>query len=134
MESANYTLYTADLNKYLLSNSAVKLLGRLVAGFPQRWPRFQPRSGRVGFVMDKAALGKVFSEYFGFPCQSFHRLLHTHHHPTSEVGTQGQTVAAVPSGLSLNAPPPLPQELLSTLHYFYERKEIIHFIVKCQSG
>jgi hypothetical protein len=24
----------------------------------------------VGFVVDKAALGQVFSEYFGFPCQS----------------------------------------------------------------
>jgi hypothetical protein len=25
------------------------------------------------FVVDKAALGQVFSEYFGFPCQSsFH--------------------------------------------------------------
>jgi hypothetical protein len=27
----------------------------------------------VGFVVDKVALGQVFSEYFGFPCQSlFH--------------------------------------------------------------
>jgi hypothetical protein len=24
----------------------------------------------VGFVVDKVALGQVFSEYFGFPCQS----------------------------------------------------------------
>jgi hypothetical protein len=33
----------------------------------------------VGFVVDKVALGQVFSEYFGFPCQSsFHRLLHNH--------------------------------------------------------
>jgi hypothetical protein len=28
--------------------------------------------------MDKAALGQVFSEYFGFP--SLQKLLHTHHH------------------------------------------------------
>jgi hypothetical protein len=35
----------------------------------------------VGFVVDKAALGQVFSEYFGFPCQSFHRFLHYHNHP-----------------------------------------------------
>jgi hypothetical protein len=35
----------------------------------------------VGFVVDKAALGQVFSEYFGFPCQSFHRFLHHHNHP-----------------------------------------------------
>jgi hypothetical protein len=27
----------------------------------------------VGFVVDKVGLGQVFSEYFGFPCQSsFH--------------------------------------------------------------
>jgi hypothetical protein len=35
----------------------------------------------VGFVVDKAALGQVISEYFGFPCQSFHRFLHYHNHP-----------------------------------------------------
>jgi hypothetical protein len=34
----------------------------------------------VGFVVDKAALGQVFSEYFGFLCQSFHRFLHHHIH------------------------------------------------------
>jgi hypothetical protein len=29
---------------------------------------------------DKLTLGQVFSEYFGFPCQSsFHQLLHNHH-------------------------------------------------------
>jgi hypothetical protein len=27
----------------------------------------------MGFVVDKAVLGQVFSEYFGFPCQSFHQ-------------------------------------------------------------
>jgi hypothetical protein len=33
----------------------------------------------VGFVVDKVALGQVFSEYFGLPCQySFHQLLHNH--------------------------------------------------------
>jgi hypothetical protein len=43
-------------------------------------PGFDPRSGLVGFVVDKVALGQVFSEYFGLPCQfSFHRLLHIHH-------------------------------------------------------
>jgi hypothetical protein len=31
--------------------------------------------GHVGFVVDKVALGQVFSEYFGFPCQSsFHQI------------------------------------------------------------
>jgi uncharacterized protein YcbX len=35
----------------------------------------------VGFVVDKAALEQIFSEYFGFPCQSsFHQFLHHHNH------------------------------------------------------
>jgi hypothetical protein len=50
----------------------------------------------VGFVVDKAALGKVFSEYFGFPYQSFYLFLHHHNHPWA--GTIGLLVAAVPSG------------------------------------
>jgi hypothetical protein len=41
-------------------------------------------SDYMGFVVDKVALGQVFSEYFGFPCRSFQRLLHTCiiHHPS----------------------------------------------------
>jgi hypothetical protein len=35
----------------------------------------------VGFVVDKAALEQFFSEYVGFPCQSFHQFLHHHNHP-----------------------------------------------------
>jgi hypothetical protein len=36
----------------------------------------------MGFVVDKAALGQVFSEYFGFPCQSpLHQFLYHHNHP-----------------------------------------------------
>jgi hypothetical protein len=35
----------------------------------------------MGFVVDKAALGQVFSEYFGFPYQSFHQFLLHHNHP-----------------------------------------------------
>jgi hypothetical protein len=31
-----------------------------------------------GFVVDKAALGQAFSEYFGFLSNQF---LHHHHHP-----------------------------------------------------
>jgi hypothetical protein len=35
----------------------------------------------VEFVVDKVALGQVFSEYFAFPYQlAFYRLLHNHHH------------------------------------------------------
>jgi hypothetical protein len=65
----------------------------------------------VGFVVDKAPLGQVSSEYFGFPCESLYRLLHSHHHhhhhhhhPLSGTGTIVQRVADVPSGLSLTPP------------------------------
>jgi hypothetical protein len=48
------------------------------------------RSAHVGFVVEKVALGQVFSEYFGFPCQSSsHQLLHNHHR-SSGAGTIGQ--------------------------------------------
>jgi hypothetical protein len=47
------------------------------------------------------ALGQVFPEYFGFPCQfSFHLLLHTRR-LSSGAGTIGKILADVPSGLSL---------------------------------
>jgi hypothetical protein len=52
--------------------------GRAIAQAVSRWlprrrPGVEPGSGQVGFVVDKVALGQVFSEYFGFPCQfSFH--------------------------------------------------------------
>jgi hypothetical protein len=60
----------------------------------------------VGFVVEKVEVGQVFSEYFGFPCQSsFHRMLHVHHHHLSSgAGTISQTVADVPSDLSLTPP------------------------------
>jgi hypothetical protein len=50
--------------------------------------------------MGMVTLKRVFSEYFGFPCQfSFYNLLHTHLSPAA--GTLGQLVAGVPSGFSL---------------------------------
>jgi hypothetical protein len=79
-------------------------LRRLVAGFPPRRYGFESGSGRMGFVVDKVALGKVSSGYFDFLCQfAFHRLLHNHHHHhlSSGASTIGQTVADVASGLSL---------------------------------
>jgi hypothetical protein len=48
--------------------------------------RVRARSGHRGFVMDKVALGQVFSEYFGFPCQSsFHQILKTHNNHPGQV-------------------------------------------------
>jgi hypothetical protein len=68
-------------------HKATPQLKRLVAGFPPR----RPGSGHVGFVVDKVALVKVFSEYFGFPCQfSFHQLLHNHHQLSSGACAIGQ--------------------------------------------
>jgi hypothetical protein len=47
-------------------------------------------------MVHKAALEEIFSEYFGFPCQSFHRLLHIHHHSLSSgAGEIGYLVASV---------------------------------------
>jgi hypothetical protein len=46
---------------------AVPWLRRLVASLSPRRPGFDCRSVRVGFVVDKVALGQVFFEYFGFP-------------------------------------------------------------------
>jgi hypothetical protein len=52
------------------------------------------------------ALRQVFSEYFGFPCQSFHQFLHHHNH--TGAGTIGLLVAAVPSGPNWTPPPTIP--------------------------
>jgi hypothetical protein len=36
----------------------------------------------VGFVVDKVALVRVFSKYFGFTRQSsFHQIIHQYNHP-----------------------------------------------------
>jgi hypothetical protein len=60
----------------------VDMLGRAIAQAVSRWlPTAVVRGSSPGlvmwnFVVDKVALGQVFSEYFGFPCQSsFHQLL-----------------------------------------------------------
>jgi hypothetical protein len=92
-------------NLVTLRIKAVPLLRQLIAGFPQQQSGFDSRSGLVGFMVDKVALGQVFSEYFGFLCQfSFHQLLHIHHHLSSGAGTISQLVADIASGLSLTPP------------------------------
>jgi hypothetical protein len=46
-----------------------------------RGGRGSRRGRHVGCVVEKAALGQVLSEYFGFPCQSsFHQFPHHHNH------------------------------------------------------
>jgi hypothetical protein len=45
----------------------------------------------VGFVAEIVSLVHVFSEDFGFPCQSlFHQFLHNHHYLLSGASTIGQ--------------------------------------------
>jgi hypothetical protein len=57
------------------------MVRRLVAGFPPRWPGYSSRLGHVGFVVDKVALGQVFSEYLCFPCQYKFSTLIVIYHP-----------------------------------------------------
>jgi hypothetical protein len=82
--------------------------GRAIAEAVSRWlptavARVQSRVWSSGICGGKVASGQVFSEYFGFPCHSFHQILHPHNHPGA--GTIGQWVADVPSGPSLDSPP-----------------------------
>jgi hypothetical protein len=42
-------------------------IAQAVAGFPPQQPGFEPGSGHVGSVVDKVALGRVFSQVLRFP-------------------------------------------------------------------
>jgi hypothetical protein len=83
-----------------------KRWGRAIAQAVSRWlptasARVRARVWSCGIWGGHGEVGQVFSEYFGFPCQSsFHQFLHNHHHLSSGAGN-GPVVAAVPSGLSL---------------------------------
>jgi hypothetical protein len=93
-----FSLYLR-FNEHAMTNPdfwAVSHLKRLVAGFPQRWPEFDPGWSLMGSVVSRAALRYVSSECFGFPCQSFHRLHHTCRHLSSGAGVIGQIFAKVP--------------------------------------
>jgi hypothetical protein len=78
------SLYIAQTKFYKISDKnnidGRAVTQRLDAVFPPRLPGYA-YGLHVGFVVNKAALGQVFSEYFGFPCQSFLRFLHYHNHP-----------------------------------------------------
>jgi hypothetical protein len=95
---------TACDNVTNLGRAIAQAVIRWLPGFPPRRPGFDPGSGQVVFVVDKVALGQVFSEYFGFSCQSsFHQILRHHNHPGQ--ATVCQSLAAVPSGPSWTPPP-----------------------------
>jgi hypothetical protein len=62
--------------------------------------------GQVSEICSRqSGAGAGFLRVLGFLCQAFHRLLHTHHTPSSGVGTIDQTVADVPNGPSLTPAP-----------------------------
>jgi hypothetical protein len=78
--------HTARAPTSILTLKYVNMKGRAMAEAVSRWlptvaARVQSRVWQVGFVVDKVALGQVFSEHFGFPCHSFHQILHSHNHP-----------------------------------------------------
>jgi hypothetical protein len=52
----------------------------------------------------RSVTGQVFSEYFGYRSQSLHQQLHTYHRLSFGSVKMVQTVANVPSGLSLTPP------------------------------
>jgi hypothetical protein len=85
-------IFTTQDNRYAkYPNAYTNLKHVSVAGFPPQQPGFKPGSRHVGFVVDKVALGQIFSEYFSFPCHSsFYQFIHNHHHLSSGAGTIGQ--------------------------------------------
>jgi hypothetical protein len=70
-------------------------VGLSIAQAVSRWlptaaARVRSRVWSSGICGGQSGAGKVFSEYFGFPCQSsFHQLLHNHPHLSSGAGTIG---------------------------------------------
>jgi hypothetical protein len=72
--------------------------GRAIAQAVSRWlPTAAVQGSKPDLVMwdlwwDKVALGQVFSEFFGFPCnrRSLHQLLHNHLHVSSGECAIGQ--------------------------------------------
>jgi hypothetical protein len=65
-----------------LSTDGSAIAQEISRRLPTAAARVRVRAKHVGFVVDKAALGQGFSEYFGFLCQSsFHQILHHHNHP-----------------------------------------------------
>jgi hypothetical protein len=77
------SLFLSSSFFWRLKTLLTEAIGRAIAqAARRRLPGFELESVQVGFVVDKVALGQVFSEYFGFPCpSSLHQILHHHNHP-----------------------------------------------------
>jgi hypothetical protein len=73
-----FEAFLAAENNFVLSSRQSRDIAQAIS----RWPGFEPGSGQVEFVVNKVAMGQVFSEYFCFPCQcSLHQILNPHNHP-----------------------------------------------------
>jgi hypothetical protein len=86
-------------------------LGHAIAQAASRWlptaaARVRARVWQVGLVVDKMAMGQVFSEYFGFPCQPHFIPPTSPSSQSSGTSTIGQYMAAVPRGHPIWTPPP----------------------------
>jgi hypothetical protein len=65
-----YKLFQKHIfNNMQLYSKGVPWLRQFVSGLSMRRPGFAPRSVHVGCVVDKVALVRFISEFFGFPCQ-----------------------------------------------------------------
>jgi hypothetical protein len=81
---------------------------RTIAQAVSRWlptaaARVRARVWQVGFVVDKVALGQVFSEHFVFPLLIFIPPNSPSSSQSPGAGTIGHSVADVPSGPSLDS-------------------------------
>jgi hypothetical protein len=110
-------------------NAVTFLLGCVTAQKRSHWLptvafRVQARVRSCGICGGQCGTGTGFLQVLWFLCQfSFHRLLRSHHHPSSGAGSIGQIVTDVPSGISLTKP----QEKRS-----YEIKYIVmQYALKC---
>jgi hypothetical protein len=71
--SCEYTFLICDVSNFICCHA--RTWSSTVYALTRLWDP----TNHVGFVVNKAELRQVFSEYFGFCCQAFHQLLHTHH-------------------------------------------------------
>jgi hypothetical protein len=60
-------VWTTDMNSRVDRSRALPRLRRLVAGVSPQRPSFEPRSVSAKFVIDKVALSRFLSDFFGFP-------------------------------------------------------------------
>jgi hypothetical protein len=82
----------------------------------------------MGFVVDKAALGQVFSEYFGFPCQSFHQFFSTiiitrgwHNRPTGGRSAEWTQLDSTPYYTNLKKITEVKEENSTKLQFFQKQ-------------